>query len=53
MKIRLTVGGRIQFLVPSAVDEYFELNDTCLLVHATIVKKDGKQIVASQFRKYE
>ena len=43
----LSSGGPIEFHVPGTVDEYIDLNDIQLLLHAKILKPDGKDIVAA------
>ena len=40
----LSAGGPIEFFIPGAVDEYLDLSDSSILVHASIVKTDGKPI---------
>jgi len=40
----ITSGGPIEFYIPGSVDEYIDLNDLNLLVHAQILKADGKAL---------
>lgn len=40
----LSSNGPIEFNIPGSVDEYVDLNDINLLVHAKIVKSDGSDI---------
>ena len=40
----LSAGGPIEFHIPGSTDEYIDLNDTQILVHVKITKKDGTTI---------